>query len=173
VLKIVKKEGANQGRHYWSCPNSQAASCAFFEWEDDPATAVAVAPLNTRTQSAGSQQTTGECFNCGQPGHWASACNAGPQRNNNLKRSKTTIPSKSKGSGPGGGGVECFKCGKEGHYSKDCPDPGFPTGASRGSGRKASSSRGTSRGRGRGGKKAVSKPRGKTGAFKAADDDWD
>jgi DNA topoisomerase-3 len=63
VLKIVKKEGANQGRHYWSCPNSQAAACAFFEWEDDPASAVNVAPLNTRTQSAGSQQTTGECFN--------------------------------------------------------------------------------------------------------------
>ena len=55
----------------------------------------------------------------------------------------------------------------------DCPDPGFTTGAGRGSGRKASSSRGTSRGRGRGGKKAVSKPRSKTGAFRAADDDWD
>ena len=63
VLKIVKKEGANQGRHYWSCPNSQAAACKFFEWEDDPASAVIVAPLNTRTQSAGSQQTNGECFN--------------------------------------------------------------------------------------------------------------
>src|ERR1700677_1551285 len=63
VLKIVKKEGANQGRHYWSCPNSQAAACNFFEWEDDPASAVTVAPLNARTQSAGSQQTTGECFN--------------------------------------------------------------------------------------------------------------
>jgi hypothetical protein len=63
VLKIVKKEGANQGRHYWGCPSSQAAACGFFEWEDDPASAVTVAPLNTRTQSAGSQQTTGECFN--------------------------------------------------------------------------------------------------------------
>ncbi|KAI9442585.1 hypothetical protein H4582DRAFT_1296207 [Lactarius indigo] len=67
---------------------------------------------------AGSQQTTGECYNCGQPGHWASACPAGNQRNN-LKRSKTTIPSKSRGTGPAGaGGAECFKCGKEGHYSK-------------------------------------------------------
>ncbi|KAH8977770.1 hypothetical protein EDB86DRAFT_2816805, partial [Lactarius hatsudake] len=121
VLKIVKKEGQNQGRHYWSCPNSQAASCNFFEWEDDPAAAVTVAPLNARTMSAGagSQQTTGECYNCGQPGHWASACPAGNQRNN-LKRSKTTIPSKSRGTGPAGpgGGAECFKCGKEGHYSK-------------------------------------------------------
>ncbi|KAH9008050.1 DNA topoisomerase, partial [Lactarius deliciosus] len=74
VLKIVKKEGSNQGRHYWSCPNSQAASCNFFEWEDDPAAAVTAAPLNARTMSAGagSQQTTGECYNCGQPGHWAS-----------------------------------------------------------------------------------------------------
>ncbi|KAH9166435.1 DNA topoisomerase, partial [Lactarius sanguifluus] len=85
VLKIVKKEGPNQGRHYWSCPNSQAASCNFFEWEDDPAAAVTVAPLNARTMSAGagSQQTTGEgtgpagpgggaeCFKCGKDGHYS------------------------------------------------------------------------------------------------------
>ena len=67
VLKIVKNDGPNKGRHFWSCPNSQAASCNFFEWEDDPATGVAAAPLNARTQSAGSQQTTGECFNVSKP----------------------------------------------------------------------------------------------------------
>ncbi|KAI0295814.1 DNA topoisomerase [Multifurca ochricompacta] len=59
VLRTVKKEGSNQGKQYWSCPNSQAAACGFFEW-DVKETA---APLNARTQSAGSQQTTGECFN--------------------------------------------------------------------------------------------------------------
>ena len=69
VLKIVKNNGPNQGKHFWSCPNSQAASCNFFEWEDDPATATTVAPLNARTQSAGSQQTSGECFNVSKRCH--------------------------------------------------------------------------------------------------------
>ena len=55
----------------------------------------------------------------------------------------------------------------------DCPDPWVSTGSGRGGrglSRKASFSRGSSRGRGRG-KKAVTKPRSKTGAFRAADDD--
>ncbi|KAI0256361.1 DNA topoisomerase [Lactifluus subvellereus] len=112
VLKIVKKDGPNQGKQYWSCPNSQAAACNFFEWEsEEPGGAV---PLGARTQSAGSQQT-GECFNCGQPGHWASVCPARDQRDG-LKRSKTTS---SKPQGTTGTSVgECFKCGREGHYSK-------------------------------------------------------
>jgi hypothetical protein len=35
VLKVTQKEGPNQGRKFWCCPNgSQAARCKFFEWED-------------------------------------------------------------------------------------------------------------------------------------------
>ncbi|KAH9979024.1 DNA topoisomerase [Lactifluus volemus] len=113
VLRTVKK-GANQGKQFWSCPNSQAAACKFFEWESEELGG-AVPFGGARTQSAGSQQQTGECFNCGQSGHWASAC---PMRNqgDGLRRSKT-IASKTRGttSTPSG---ECFKCGKEGHYSK-------------------------------------------------------
>ncbi|KAI0268849.1 DNA topoisomerase [Gloeopeniophorella convolvens] len=123
VLKTVSKEGANKGRQFWSCP-SQAARCNFFEWDDGengPGAGAGAAsghgpgpaPLSARTQSAGGQPTAGECFNCGQPGHWASACPSGNQRGN-LKRSKTTA-GKTQG---GAGGGECFKCGKEGHYSK-------------------------------------------------------
>ncbi|KAI0272245.1 DNA topoisomerase [Russula aff. rugulosa BPL654] len=69
VLKTVKKEGPNQGKTYWSCPSSQAAACQFFEWDDNQSGATV--PLGVRTQSAGGEQTGG-CFNCGQPGHWAS-----------------------------------------------------------------------------------------------------
>ena len=50
VLKIIKKEGVNQGRHYWSCPNLQAAACKFFEWEDDPTSAIIVTPLYENTE---------------------------------------------------------------------------------------------------------------------------
>ncbi|KAI9507464.1 DNA topoisomerase [Russula earlei] len=189
VLKTVKKEGPNQGRSFWSCPNSQAAVCDFFEW--DAGEVGATVPLNTRTQSAGSQQT-GDCFNCGQPGHWASGNNKG-----GLKRSRTTT-SKSRGTAGETGG-ECSKCGEAGHLSKgewfsgdviadpsfladifgpsDCPDPWVSTRGNRGSSRKASfrnstssTTRATSRGRGRGGKRGgTTKPRSKTGAFLAAD----
>lgn len=64
VLKTVKKEGPNQGKQYWSCPNSQAAACNFFEWESEELGGAV--PLGSRTQSAGSQQT-GECFNVSTP----------------------------------------------------------------------------------------------------------
>ncbi|KAI0302708.1 DNA topoisomerase [Russula brevipes] len=171
VIKTVKKEGPNQGKLYWSCPNSQAAACDFFEWDNEEVGAAA--PLTARTQSAGNQQT-GECFNCGQPGHWASACPTRDQRGG-LRRSRTAAP-KPKGT-RGTPGVQCLKCGEDGHYSNDCPDPWVSTGGGRSSSRKASSSRGsgstrgTSRGRGRG-KRTAAKPRSrsKTGAFWAADD---
>ncbi|KAH9985368.1 hypothetical protein BJV77DRAFT_1032773 [Russula vinacea] len=173
VLKTVKKEGPNQGKLYWSCPNSQTAACNFFEWDDEQLGATA--HLSVRTHSAGSQQT-GECFNCGQPGHWASACPARNQRDG-LKRSRTTAPKPRNTADTTG--AECFKCGENGHYSKDCPDPWVSTGSGRGRGlgrkasfsRGSSSTRGGSRGRGRGGKKAATKPRSKTGVFRAADDD--
>jgi len=165
VLKTVKN-GSNEGRLYWGCPNSRAADCRFFEWENEEAQAAV--PLNARTQSAGSQQS-GDCFNCGQPGHWASDC---PARNN-LTRTRTAAH-KPKGAADTTG-VECFKCGGSGHFSKDCPDPWVSTRGSRGLSRKASfhgssSTRATSRGRGRGGKRAATKPRSKTGAFGAADE---
>jgi len=173
VLKTVKKEGPNQGKTYWSCPSSEVAACKFFEWDDDQSGATVL--LGVRTQSAGSQQTD-ECFNCRQLGHWANTCPARNQREG-LKRSRTTAP-KSRGT-TGTTGVECFKCGSNGHYDKDCPDPWVSAGSTRGGrglsrkasfSRGSSSTRGSSKGRSRG-KKTTTKPRSKTGAFRAADDE--
>lgn len=35
VQKTVVKEGPNQGRKFWACPNSEKARCGFFEWDDE------------------------------------------------------------------------------------------------------------------------------------------
>jgi DNA topoisomerase III len=36
VQRTVLKEGLNQGRVFWRCPNSEKAQCDFFEWDDEP-----------------------------------------------------------------------------------------------------------------------------------------
>ena len=36
VQKTVFKEGSNEGRQFWCCPNHESARCKFFEWDDEP-----------------------------------------------------------------------------------------------------------------------------------------
>jgi DNA topoisomerase-3 len=36
VQKTVFKEGANQGRQFWTCSKGEAERCKFFEWDDEP-----------------------------------------------------------------------------------------------------------------------------------------
>lgn len=61
VQKTVVKEGPNQGRKFWVCPNSERARCGFFKWDDeldDPGKG-----SSSTIQGGGTNdQSKGECF---------------------------------------------------------------------------------------------------------------
>jgi GRF zinc finger len=61
----VVRDGANQGRKFWTCTKGSDSGCGFFEWDDEP-------PRNGPPRSAigtsvGSPATSGACFkvHCG------------------------------------------------------------------------------------------------------------
>ena len=62
VQKTVVKEGPNQGRKFWSCPNSEKARCGFFEWDDGgPGGGSGQGNSNSQSRGGGGGQT-GECY---------------------------------------------------------------------------------------------------------------
>ncbi|KAF5357377.1 hypothetical protein D9758_005864 [Tetrapyrgos nigripes] len=162
----VHKEGANKGRQFWRCASD---SCKFFEWDDEPG-----GGGNSRSGgSSGSGEQS--CFNCGQSGHWASACpkpkgdsGSDSKRGRSFGSSASNFPQK--GSGGADSTDECFKCGRTGHWASACPNPSqsssFGSGSRTESYTSSSSSRGSKStrggrgsrgGRGRGGKTRASK----------------
>jgi hypothetical protein len=81
VQKTVQKEGANKGRQFWSCPNHESARCKFFEWDDEPPrNDMGIGGGSTSggfggglgiQNGAGDGGGAGECFRCGEIGHWS------------------------------------------------------------------------------------------------------
>ncbi|WRT64790.1 uncharacterized protein IL334_001724 [Kwoniella shivajii] len=150
----VMKDGPNKGKQFWACPNNPRASCGFFEWADEngaSGSGSGYAPGlsgggGAGRSSAGGGNTGGECFKCGQNGHWSKDCpNEG---SGNYGGGGRTI------SGGGGAGStgDCFKCGGSGHWSNNCPNDGggySSGGRGGGRGRGSSKSRGRAKGRGR------------------------
>jgi DNA topoisomerase III len=93
VQRTVLKEGPNQGRVFWRCPNTEKAQCEFFEWDDEPLR-VGGRSMSGNQLSGGSGGSGGQsgnkcfkvcfevssfdnatnenCNQCDQEGHWAS-----------------------------------------------------------------------------------------------------
>eukprot|EP00747_Dinoflagellata_sp_TGD_P028862 gnl/TRDRNA2_/TRDRNA2_133529_c3_seq2.p1 gnl/TRDRNA2_/TRDRNA2_133529_c3~~gnl/TRDRNA2_/TRDRNA2_133529_c3_seq2.p1 ORF type:complete len:581 (-),score=88.09 gnl/TRDRNA2_/TRDRNA2_133529_c3_seq2:65-1570(-) len=128
IQRTVAKEGPNFGRQFNKCPKPMGQQCGFFEWvggnSEDGAG-------NAGGSSKGGGVAGGECFNCGQVGHWSSACPM-PRQNRG-----------GKGNAGGGGNSgmaaetdECFKCGQTGHWASMCPNDANAGGRGRGRGGK-------------------------------------
>ncbi|KAL5524020.1 hypothetical protein ACEPAG_8193 [Sanghuangporus baumii] len=100
IQKTVAREGPTKGRKYWTCAQTQ---CGYFEWDEEPG----------QSNSGGTRSD--ECYNCGELGHWASACPKGPQ----TARPRTTSTDSFVTANQS---FTCFKCGEEGHYSSSCPN---------------------------------------------------
>ncbi|KAG7553551.1 hypothetical protein FFLO_03058 [Filobasidium floriforme] len=71
VQRTVQKAGPNQGKTFHTCSKPQGEQCGFFEW-DDPDGQAGDRGRGGRADDGGGQ--SGDCFKCGQSGHWASAC---------------------------------------------------------------------------------------------------
>ncbi|KAF8481541.1 hypothetical protein JB92DRAFT_3037519, partial [Gautieria morchelliformis] len=108
IQRTVAKEGVNKGRVFWTCPNSEKARCGFFEWDDDQGSSGG--GVRGSDSGQGGSQPTGECFKCGEAGHWSNAC---PNGSTSGKKRHTGLPNRA-GSQPTD---ECFKCGEAGHWS--------------------------------------------------------
>ncbi|KAF9010782.1 hypothetical protein BDQ17DRAFT_1346931 [Cyathus striatus] len=125
LLRTVVKEGPNKGRQFWTCPQpDREQRCQFFAWADeeglngnDASRSVGMSRTGSG-YATNSQMTSGDCFKCGQPGHWSSACpnNEGPGFGGSRSKSfgSSTFGTASVGT--------CYKCHEPGHFAPDCPN---------------------------------------------------
>ncbi|KNC82673.1 hypothetical protein SARC_05050 [Sphaeroforma arctica JP610] len=70
--RTVQKEGPNKGKRFWTCPFGPSRGCGFFEWVNPEAGAGMDGGSNGYGNNGGGASLV--CFNCNQPGHWATNC---------------------------------------------------------------------------------------------------
>ncbi|CAE7241832.1 Top3a [Symbiodinium microadriaticum] len=75
VQRKVQKEGPNKGRPFNVCARK---ACQFFAWADEEQGSKGFLPTPARAGPQGGPASgaggNNVCFNCNQPGHWASDC---------------------------------------------------------------------------------------------------
>jgi len=104
------KEGANKGRPYVSCASRK---CNFFQWMDEASgEGVQFAPTPVRGKGGGKGDV---CFQCNQPGHWASNCP-------NMVCQQDRQQSGNQSFGRDTSNDVCYKCNQTGHWASNCPN---------------------------------------------------
>lgn len=95
-VSLTSTKESTKGRTFFRCVKT-SGKCAFFEWSD--------VNSNGGTESIHPVSIAGNCFKCGEQGHFASSCSKG---------SSAALVGPASGS--------CYKCGDKGHFSNACPN---------------------------------------------------
>ena len=62
MQRTVSREGINQGRKFWTCPNSESARCGYFEWDDDTGQGTSGLGEGGRQTPNGGGTQSGDCY---------------------------------------------------------------------------------------------------------------
>ncbi|KAH3742919.1 DNA topoisomerase [Pelomyxa schiedti] len=108
IKRVTQKEGKNKGREFWRCEDQ---ACSTFIWADEAASGVPISgrtPYSSNGNGGGSGSGRGGpllCYNCNQPGHFASACpeKSSGGRGRGYQNSSSASYSYSRGRGRGSG----------------------------------------------------------------------
>ncbi|KAJ2375678.1 DNA topoisomerase 3-alpha, partial [Coemansia sp. RSA 2607] len=75
ALRQKTAQGENHGREYYACTKS-FQGCGFVCWKDEVDAYIARGATGLPASGSSGDRAAGQCYKCGQSGHWARDCSA-------------------------------------------------------------------------------------------------